>query len=129
VEFRLIRTQWQYDFLAERMEQLKGADPYTPEGQELKVLTEMAVEYELRMAASDDSPSEPEPASQTWLKAHPGLMRNTQYIIRNAHPPYPSVIAPPRESPLLNITLVIKQTAPASQFGGWGFGTLAGGIT
>lgn len=50
--------------VAERIEQLKEADPYTPEADELKLLTEMIVDYELRMAASDDKPSEAsEPAS------------------------------------------------------------------
>lgn len=64
MEYKPIVTQWQYDFVANRMEQLTDAKPNTPEALELKLLTEMIVEYERRMAASDDNPSELEPASQ-----------------------------------------------------------------
>lgn len=62
-----------FDVSFKRMdiEQLKDADPYTPEADELKKLTEMVVEYEMRVAAYDDNPSKPEPVSQAWLKAHP----------------------------------------------------------
>lgn len=72
MEYKPIKTQWQYDVVAKRMEQLTDADPYTPEADELKILTEMIVEYELKMAASDDNYPEPDSASQAWLKTHPG---------------------------------------------------------
>lgn len=54
MERRPIRTLGQYEFVARRMEQLKDAAPCTPEARELKMLTEMIVEYELKRAAPDD---------------------------------------------------------------------------
>lgn len=66
MEYKPIVTQWQYDFVAKRIEQLKDAEPNTPEALELKLLTEMIVEYKMRMAASDDNTSEEsESATQT----------------------------------------------------------------
>lgn len=44
MEYKPIVTQWQYDFVANRMEQLTDAKPNTPEALELKLLTEMIVE-------------------------------------------------------------------------------------
>lgn len=58
MEYRPIKTDWQYRMVAERIEQLQDADPYTPEADELRLLTELIVDYELKMVASDDNPSE-----------------------------------------------------------------------
>ncbi|WP_347160350.1 hypothetical protein [Pontibacter chitinilyticus] len=57
MEYRPIDTQRQYEFVARRIEQLQHAAPHAPEADELKILTELIVDYELRMAASDDKPS------------------------------------------------------------------------
>ncbi|MCC9138672.1 hypothetical protein ACFSKU_18385 [Pontibacter silvestris] len=59
MEYKPIKTQWQYDFVAKRIEQLKDTDPYTPEAEELRLLTEMVVEYVMRKAGFDDSQSPP----------------------------------------------------------------------
>ncbi len=42
--YQTIQTAWQYNFTAERIKQLKGAAPRTPEADELYILAELLVE-------------------------------------------------------------------------------------
>lgn len=46
MEYKPIRTQAQYDFVAERMEQLTNAEPNSEEAEELKLLTSLIREFE-----------------------------------------------------------------------------------